>query len=89
MDSDLEEPAWQADPSMGPEALAERADEHARLRTLVAGLPEEKREVVRMIHGDELSVDEVARVLGIPAGTVRSRLHYATQRLARDWQHED
>jgi RNA polymerase sigma-70 factor, ECF subfamily len=85
MDSDLAASYWEADPGMGPEELAERADEHARLRSLVAGLPEEKREVLRMIHDDELRVDEVAQRLGIPAGTVRSRLHYATRQLARDW----
>jgi RNA polymerase sigma-70 factor, ECF subfamily len=85
IDSDLAASYWEADPGMGPEELAERADDHARLRSLVDGLPEEKREVLRMIHDDELRVDEVAQRLGIPAGTVRSRLHYATRQLARDW----
>jgi RNA polymerase sigma-70 factor (ECF subfamily) len=76
---------WLVDPSDGPEALAERAEERARLRSLVAGLSEEKREVLRLIHGDDRSFEEVARTLGIPAGTVRSRLHYATRRLLQAW----
>jgi RNA polymerase sigma-70 factor, ECF subfamily len=75
---------WMADQRLGPEELAERAEEYDRLRSLVAQLPEEKREVLRMVHGDELSLAEVARVLGVPPGTVRSRLHYATRRLARE-----
>jgi RNA polymerase sigma-70 factor, ECF subfamily len=78
--------AWLADPALGPEELAERAEDRTRLRSLIAELPEEKREVLRMIHSDELSVEEVARALGIPSGTVRSRLHYATRRLARAWE---
>jgi RNA polymerase sigma-70 factor (ECF subfamily) len=76
---------WMTDQRMGPEELAERAEEYDRLHSLVARLPEEKREVLRMVHGDELSLAEIARVLGVPPGTVRSRLHYATRRLAREW----
>ena len=62
------------------------SDLHALLRRLLAELPDEKREVLRLIHGDELEIGEVARTLGIPPGTVKSRLHYATQRLARAWR---
>ena len=36
--------------------------------------------VLRDLHG--LSYEEIAEVVGCPIGTVRSRLHYATQRLA-------
>jgi RNA polymerase sigma-70 factor, ECF subfamily len=35
--------------------------------------------VLRDLHG--LSYEEIAQVAGCPIGTVRSRLHYATQRL--------
>ena len=41
---------------------------------------------IRAIHDEELEIGEVARTLGIPPGTVKSRLHYATQRLARAWR---
>jgi RNA polymerase sigma-70 factor (ECF subfamily) len=73
---------------MSPQEAIERSEERARLHNLVARLPEEKREVLRMVHGDEMAIGEVARVLGIPPGTVRSRLHYATRQLAREW-HDD
>jgi DNA-directed RNA polymerase specialized sigma24 family protein len=33
-----------------------------------------------------MEISEVAETLGIPPGTVKSRLHYATQRLAREWR---
>jgi RNA polymerase sigma-70 factor, ECF subfamily len=86
-DHETEVPSWMIDTvSLGPDAALERAERHALLRRLLAELPEEKREVLRLIHDDELEIGEVARTLGIPPGTVKSRLHYATQRLARAWR---
>jgi len=86
-DQESEIPSWMIDSvSLGPDAALELAERHALLRRLVADLPDEKREVLRLIHDDELEIGEVARTLGIPPGTVKSRLHYATQRLARAWR---
>jgi RNA polymerase sigma-70 factor, ECF subfamily len=79
-------PGWMIDrASLGPGEALEQAEQLALLRQLVAGLPEEKREVLRLIHDAEMEIGEVAQTLGIPPGTVKSRLHYATQRLARQW----
>lgn len=44
-------------------------------------LPMEQRAVVVLHHYLDLPIDEVARVLGIPTGTVHSRLHRAMQAL--------
>jgi RNA polymerase sigma-70 factor (ECF subfamily) len=44
-------------------------------------LPEEHRVVATMCFVDELSYQEIADVLGIPVGTVRSRLHRARKML--------
>ena len=41
----------------------------------------EHRAVVVLHHYLELTLDEVAEVLGVPVGTVRSRLHYAMRGL--------
>lgn len=41
---------------------------------ILAGLPRGHREVLVLHHGLGLPVDEIARELGIPAGTVKSRL---------------
>jgi len=49
----------------------------------LAGLSEEHREVVVMSRLLGLKYDEIAEVLGIPSGTVRSRLHYALEYLRR------
>jgi len=56
----------------------ERADQQdflARVRECVRELPEEYRDAVVMRDMESLSYDEISDVLGVPAGTVRSRIH--------------
>ena len=61
----------------GSAALSDRDALERAFRTL----PVEQRAVVVLHHVQGLSLEEVARSLGIPAGTARSRLHIATRRL--------
>lgn len=49
--------------------------EQARLRRLVAGLPEKLRVVVTLRFQEELQPAEIAQVLGWPVNSVKSRLH--------------
>jgi RNA polymerase sigma-70 factor (ECF subfamily) len=51
------------------------------LANAIATLPAEHRIVVALRYYRDLPVDEIATRLGIPAGTVHSRLHYALKRL--------
>ena len=46
-----------------------------------AALPFKHRQVVRLVDVDGLSYAEVAQLLGVPAGTVMSRLHRARKRI--------
>ena len=55
---------------------------HELLRELNI-LPEEQREVIVLIAVAEFSYTEVARVLGIPIGTVMSRISRGRERLRR------
>jgi RNA polymerase sigma-70 factor (ECF subfamily) len=48
---------------------------------LLAALPEPQRAVVILRHFHDLGEDEVAAILAIPRGTVKSRLHNAMARL--------
>lgn len=60
------------------------APEDSRLepmRAAIANLPEAQRETLLLKLHHELSYDEIADVLGIPVGTVRSRLHHAVNQL--------
>jgi RNA polymerase sigma-70 factor (ECF subfamily) len=56
----------------------ERAHQHeflARVRECVRCLPDEYREVVVLRDMESLSYEEIATVLHLPIGTVRSRIH--------------
>jgi RNA polymerase sigma-70 factor (ECF subfamily) len=46
-------------------------------------LPADRRELLRLKYGEDLNILEIAVVLGIPAGTVKSRLHHAREELRR------
>jgi RNA polymerase sigma-70 factor (ECF subfamily) len=80
-------PGWLVDTStLGPDAAVEQAEQRARIRDALGALPEEKREVFRLVHEMELSIRDTAGRLGIPEGTVKSRLHYAEKQFGRAWQ---
>ena len=63
-----------------PVAGAEADD----LPFVLATLPEEQREVLLLRFVDGLSLAEIAEAMGIPLGTVKSRLHNALQTLRQD-----
>jgi RNA polymerase sigma factor (sigma-70 family) len=52
-----------------------------RVAEAVAALPEEERDALLLYAWEELSYDEIADALGVPVGTVRSRLNRARVRL--------
>jgi RNA polymerase sigma factor (sigma-70 family) len=58
------------------------ADMAATLRAAVQALPEQQREVLLLVAWEDLTPSEVAVVLDIPPGTVRSHLHRARRALA-------
>ena len=69
-------------------ALAAKTDPpgstRAELAVVLAGLPEEQRETLLMRFVDGMSLEEIAEVLRIPIGTVKSRAHNAIAALRRD-----
>jgi RNA polymerase sigma factor (sigma-70 family) len=58
------------------------ADIAETLRAAVRVLPEQQREVLLLVAWEDLTPSEVAVVLDIPPGTVRSHLHRARRALA-------
>ena len=69
--------AGRSDPSI----LSARAERAADVRTAVAALPEPYREVVVLRFFGELSLDEIARQVDRPLGTVKTHLHRGLARL--------
>jgi RNA polymerase sigma-70 factor (ECF subfamily) len=64
-----------------PDALAARAQLRALLEHAIAALPDSFRTAFVLREIEELSVEETAQVLGIPAATVKTRLLRARQKL--------
>lgn len=61
----------------GPQARCERGEIQQRVASAVAKLPDYLREVLILREWQDLSYSEIASVLDVPIGTVRSRLHKA------------
>jgi RNA polymerase sigma-70 factor (ECF subfamily) len=65
----------------GPVENAEQVEVVNQVRRVVATLPIVERQVLALVDLDELPYCDVAEVLGIPIGTVMSRLHRARKHL--------
>jgi RNA polymerase sigma-70 factor (ECF subfamily) len=63
--------------------LADGVVDRVDVRRLLDGVPLMEREVLVLFHLEDLSLEECAEVLGVPVGTVKSRLHRA-RRLLRE-----
>ena len=79
-DSDL---AQRPSPNPGPEAMAVERSEARRMVAALSTLTPAHREVLGLVFGADLSLAEVARVLAVPLGTVKSRLHAARAAASR------
>jgi len=78
---------WLADASAEqPGDAAAAAELREQVARLLAALPARKRDVLRMVHVEDMNVREAAEELGIPVGTVKSRLFHAREAFARRWQ---
>jgi len=58
-------------------------NEELDLAAALACLSDEQRHVVDLFYGEDLSVAEIATVLSVPAGTVKSRLFHARESLKK------
>ena len=56
----------------------------AELAAVLSALPEAQREVLLMRFVDGMSLAEIAEVMGVPEGTVKSRIHNAIATLRKD-----
>jgi RNA polymerase sigma-70 factor (ECF subfamily) len=70
------------DPASSPDLEAERRELTAALADALGHLRLEFREAVVLKYQQGLSVEEIAQILGIPEGTVKTYLHRARKELA-------
>ncbi len=74
------------DKEAGPVEQAEGAELRQLVRDAVDRLPDLLRQVVVLAYFQGLRYQEIADALGIPLGTVKSRLHAALAKLTEAWE---
>jgi RNA polymerase sigma-70 factor (ECF subfamily) len=72
-----------ADLSPGPAQIAERNDEAEALRAAIDVLPEKYRTVITLYHLQGRQYEEIAAVLDLPMGTVKTHLFRAKELLRK------
>lgn len=70
-----------ANPGPGPDQLVAGEALRQRIVKAVEELPEEQREVFLLRQLQGMAFKEVAKVVGVPVNTVKSRMRYALERL--------
>jgi RNA polymerase sigma-70 factor (ECF subfamily) len=75
-------PAGDAGAGDSPDAEVERRELQRRVRQAVAALPASQRVPIWLHYFEGFSLAEVARLEGVPEGTVRSRLRAGLRRLS-------
>jgi RNA polymerase sigma-70 factor (ECF subfamily) len=65
----------------GPDQRTEREETSRMIKDVISNLPPTHRAVVILFYVENLSVEEIAEVLDLPDGTVKSRLYYARVQL--------
>ncbi len=64
----------------------ERNETTVRVGQVIADMPENLREILILAYFNKFSYKQMADILSIPIGTVKSRLHTAVGRFAKDWK---
>ncbi|MCS6830176.1 MAG: sigma-70 family RNA polymerase sigma factor [Armatimonadota bacterium] len=65
------------DTSPGPQELVEQEEREQMLQRAIAQLPPDRRILIVLYHFENLSYEEIAQMLKLPVGTVKSRLNRA------------
>jgi RNA polymerase sigma-70 factor (ECF subfamily) len=64
----------------------EKDETAANVRRIIADMPDNLREILIFAYFNRFSYKQMAEVLSIPIGTVKSRLHTAVGRFAKEWK---
>jgi len=74
-----------ADTTMPYEEL-ENSETSVQVEQIIANMPDNLRQILVLAYFHKLSYKQMAQMLSIPIGTVKSRLHTAVARFAKDWK---
>jgi RNA polymerase sigma-70 factor (ECF subfamily) len=70
------------DTSDDPETMVHTRDRNGIVKKCLTQLSPAHREVIDLVYYHEKSVDEVARIVGVPPATVKTRMFYARSKMA-------
>ncbi|MCG3177694.1 MAG: ECF RNA polymerase sigma factor SigW [Phycisphaerae bacterium] len=72
----------------GPDEQFDEQETADRVRRVIETMPANFREVLLLSYFHEFSYRDMAEMIGVPVGTVKSRLHGAVAWFARRWRQE-
>jgi RNA polymerase sigma-70 factor, ECF subfamily len=78
----LDEAVEVEDPGEGPEVSVQKVNRAEVLRKSLAALSRDQREIIDLVYYHEQPIEAVAKIVGIPASTVKTRMFYARRHLA-------
>jgi len=64
----------------------QRDETSMRVSKIITDMPENLREILILAYFQRFSYKQMAEILSIPIGTVKSRLHTAVGRFAKEWK---
>jgi RNA polymerase sigma-70 factor (ECF subfamily) len=70
-----------------PDTVMQKAEQSAIIARCLKRLSPAHREIIDLVYYHEKSVDEVAKIIGIPQSTVKTRMFYARAQIAKMLQH--
>ncbi|MBN1787600.1 MAG: sigma-70 family RNA polymerase sigma factor [Sedimentisphaerales bacterium] len=65
---------------------AERSERAERVRQIISDMPENLKEILILAYFEQFSYKQMAQILSIPIGTVKSRLHTAIVHFTKKWK---
>ena len=69
------------DPADDPEVLLDKSERRDAIRGCLSQLSAAQREVIDLVYYHQKSVGDVAKIVGVPASAVKTRMFYARQRM--------
>ena len=69
-----------------PYEKLQKSETALRVREVIADMPENLKEILILAYFNRFSYKQMAEILSIPIGTVKSRLHTAVGRFAKEWK---
>jgi len=82
LSSDAHAAPESCDPADDPEVVLQGKHRAEILRKCLAQLSRDHREIIDLVYYHEKSVQEVARIVGVPGNTVKTRMFYARRKLS-------